>query len=159
MNPDFRSAVVAWLLADSAIVSAFGSTAAMPKIWGDWAGPTSTGTSPIEPYAVTIVPQDHESYETGTNQGGVDIPPDTSSVIEGMLVIAVFAEGRVAADALAVQVGDALQDAPLEWNNGGLMYLRRTSHTYPIITAIGPDGAPISTPSYAQMKFFYEKLS
>jgi hypothetical protein len=159
MNPDFRSAVVAYLLANSAIVQAFGSTAAMPKIWGDWAGPTPSGTSPTLPYAVTLVAEAHESYETGTNQGDTQEQPDTSSVLQGILVIAIFAEGRVAADALAVQVGDVLQDAPLTWTNGGLDYLRRTTNTYPVVTAIGPDGAPVSTPSYAQMKFIYEKLS
>lgn len=232
MNPDLRSACVAYLLAQSSIVSAFTATAATPKFWSDWEGPNNQESylgppqfSQSLPYCVLMIPQATETYETEDENG------NGTSVVEGILIAAVFAAGRTLADELADQVGIALNDAPLvfgpytagagqvttitgsnvvtfsqgqgglagyylvvtgdtsngvylvksgggttwmliepfegeglggaTWGttNQALFYFRRTERTFPVVTAIGPDGSPVSTPSYAQFKFFIEKVN
>ncbi len=145
MNPDLRAAVIAYLLAQAPVVSAFGATAKQPKFWADWCGPG------IDlPYCVFMAPGDSQSYET------VDGLNATNTVIDGQLIGAVFAEGRTEADALSLLVSEALKDAPLTFTNGGLFYFRPTGHSYPVVTAIGPDGSPVSTPSYSQMRYMFE---
>jgi hypothetical protein len=39
------------------------------------------------------------------------------------------------------------------------MYFRRTTHIYPVVTTVGPEGVPVSTSSYVQIKFICEEFS
>ncbi len=124
---DIIAASIAYLRVQPAIVSAFSDspTGGQFKFTSDLE-PRSTDP----PYAVFYEPQEVESFDT--TDGG-----DPSSLIEGVYRIDVFATKKLVARQLSENLADALNDAPLVFTNGVLIYLRRVQRQYPTLEVPG----------------------
>lgn len=130
---DIISASIAYLRALPSIVAAFGDAPAnkINKFTSDDA-PRETGY----PYAVFYEPEEVESFET---TDGTAI----SSLIAGVYRIEVFSNRKITARRLSETIADRLNDAPLVFTNGVLIYLRRSVRQYPTleVPGTGPDVA------------------
>lgn len=88
-----------------------------------------------------------ESPDYMTDASGVDY------IDSGSFQASVFAEGRVAARDIGRQVESALNDAPLTFDDGTLMVLRREWRN----VEMDPDRDPAGKPLWAcQVQFAYE---
>ena len=86
------------------------------------------GASATLPYAVLAEPDEDDEYSSTSGD----------SIATGHLEIHCYAATKVASKALGVAVAKQLNDAPLVFSNGLLMYLRQSSRT----NDIDPDPAP-----------------
>jgi hypothetical protein len=108
---DLVAACIAWLRSynSGSVASAFGDT-----------GPTGNSkfqsddpTNQDPPYLFFLEPESQESYE---NTG--------DSIEQGILAVHIFAGNLRQAKSLSKQVIDALNDVPLAFSSGTLLYLR-----------------------------------
>lgn len=133
LPPDLMAAVVAWLRLDQAVVAALGETATSPRIFADL---EARGTA--APWVSFSEPDEDESYET------VDPTGRPSSVTAGLFHAEITGPGgsggKLAIRQLAELIGDTIEDAPLTFADGTLIYLRRTGRKFPIFREPGTGG-------------------
>jgi hypothetical protein len=123
---DIIAASILQLRNTPTIVSAFGDGGyPAPKFFSDI---TPRDIDP--PYLVFYEPQEVETFETTDGS-------TPSSLVEGVYRIDVFATGKLAARQLSEYVADCLNDAPLYFQNGVLIYLRRVQRQYPTLEVPG----------------------
>jgi hypothetical protein len=131
--PDLVAACIAWLRLHPAIVAAFGDTAAAQKFGSDL---HQRDTDP--PYLSFMEPDEDEGYET------VDASGLPSSLCTGTLALEVCggggSRGKLYVRQLAELVVKALNDAPLTFQDGNLVYLRRNRRKFPVFKEPGPQG-------------------
>lgn len=111
--PDMPSAMIAWLRATPAVVAAFGEDAsahATTKFWAD-----VTPSKVDLPWATYEETGSEFMYMTG------DPPP---SIETGQLRFIVVTEAKKEARDLGRLLAETLNDAPLVFDDGLLMYLR-----------------------------------
>lgn len=128
---DLIAACIAWLRSKPEITAAFGdapTSASTTKFVSDLELPTSK-----MPYAIFSEPMEHETYETPDQTGRF------SSLVTGYFVITVLWTEKQTSRKLADLVAASLQDAPLVFTDGVLMYLRRSERRSPIVTTPGAD--------------------
>lgn len=102
-----------------------------------------TGLAPpgvVLPYAELAEPEEDDSYWTTDGDG----------LAEGHLEIACFAATKKAARAIGDRVAGALEDAPLRFAAGILVYLRQSGRT----AALDPDPAPGGGDCWAEIRQF-----
>ena len=123
---DIIEASIDWLRQSDSIVAEFGDDkGTVDKFVSDAEPPR------IEPpYAVFYEPEEVEGFET-TNGTAM------SSLIVGVYRIEVFSTGKKHTRILSENLADRLNDAPLLFTNGTLIYLRRTQRRYPTIEVPG----------------------
>ncbi len=149
MNPDLMAAAVAYLRSIPEVVKIFGDAPPeAPKFWSDYAG--VSGSEDKLPYLVLTELASQESYETITDD---DI---AGEVADGIMQFDTFAEGKTEARQLSTLVADTLRDAPLEFDGGGLIYFRPVARSYPVVTAVGPQGAATAFKRTIQFRFLVE---
>lgn len=132
---DLIAACIAWLYATPDVANAFGGAAdatGRRKFFSDYALPK---TSP--PYAVFNEPVEVENYETPDDSGL------RSSVAHGVFELEVFATEKLVARQLADMIARSLNDAPLVFTDGILLYLRRSERRYPTLRSPG-DGENVT---------------
>lgn len=132
---DLIAACIARLRRDARIVAEFGDAggAANPrKFVSDVATPD---TAP--PYVVFDEPMEVEDYET------LDDSHRYSSLVRGSFNASIFDAGKLSARRRADMVAASLQDAPLVFVDGLLIYLRRSERRFPTVTVpgVGSDAA------------------
>lgn len=143
---DIIAASILWLRNTPSIVAATGDGGyAASKFFSDIA---PRDISP--PYLVFYEPQEVEGFETtdGTTQ---------SSLIEGVYRIDVFATGKLAARQLSEYVADALNDAPLYFQNGTLVYLRRVQRQYPTLEVPGTGTNVVAFKRMVEFEYKFER--
>ena len=123
---DIIAASIDWLRQSAAIVSCFGDVKGTADKFASDAEPP--GIDP--PYAVFHEPEEVESFET-TN--GIAV----SSLVDGVYRVEVFGTGKLLTRRLSEAVADRLNDAPLLFTNGDLIYLRRSARKYPTLEVPG----------------------
>jgi hypothetical protein len=126
---DLIAACIAWLRDDPRIVAEFGDDADSAtglKFVSDVEPPGAN-----EPYVVFDEPMEVESYESR------DQSNRRSSLVQGVFHLTVFDSEKLAVRKKADMVAASLQDAPLAFVDGVLVYLRRTERRFPIVTAPG----------------------
>jgi hypothetical protein len=127
---DLIAACIAHLRSDPAIVAAFGDAkgvAGKDKFVSDVELPKTD-----LPYAIFDEPDESEDYETQ------DQTNRYSSTIRGVFHLTVLADEKLAARRLGDMAAASLNDAPLVFQDGVLMYLRRSERRFPIVAATGP---------------------
>jgi hypothetical protein len=127
---DLIAACIAHLRSDPAIVAAFGDAkgvAGKDKFVSDVELPKTD-----LPYAIFDEPQEIEDYETQ------DQTNRYSSTIRGVFHLTVLADEKLAARRLGDMAAASLNDAPLVFQDGVLMYLRRSERRFPVVAATGP---------------------
>jgi hypothetical protein len=130
LPPDLIAACIAWLRLQAPIVAAFGDAVGSEKFGSDIA---AGGTQP--PYLEFNEPEEDEGYETEDQTG---LP---SSLAEGVFyaeLVGSQAMGKLGTRQLAEQVVAVLNDAPLTFLDGVLVYLRRSKRRYPTFKSYGP---------------------
>lgn len=85
------------------------------------------------PYICFSEPEETEGYETPDSVGG-----SGSSMATGVFVLEVYHETKIAARQLADLLADYINDAPLEFLDGVLVYLRRSTRRYPTLRVLAP---------------------
>jgi hypothetical protein len=128
--PDLIAACIAWLRLNAPIVAAFGDAAATEKFGSDI---EARGTAP--PYLVFYEPEEDEGYETADYTGSPSSLADGTFFVE---VVGPQTLGKLGTRQLAEQVVASLNDAPLTFLDGVLVYLRRSGRKYPTFRASGP---------------------
>lgn len=139
-HPDLPAAMIAWLRASPGVAAAFAENAAVPattKFWADAARPGVT-----LPWAV---------YE----ELGADLQPMTAArgavctIETGVVRFTIAAAGKKAARDLGRLIATTLDDAPLLFTDGRLMYLRAGSTRFQ-----HADAAPACPAPYARIVDF-----
>ena len=123
----WSSALIAWIRLQPALVAAFGDSTTTPKFSSDLA-PTKTAP----PWLEFFEPEEDESYESEDYTG---LP---SSLCDGTLGCELVGTGKLQVRLLAEQVAAVVNDAPLTFADGVLVYLRRTARKYPTFREAGP---------------------
>ncbi len=133
--PDLLAASVNYLRATPVVAVAFGDTSVVSKFWTDYAAWNSQTLEPSYPYLIFQEPQESETYESQSESedGG-------SSLSDGFVDFDVLAPSKTSCRELADLVAKTLNDAPLVFDDGGLVYFRHMSKTFPLQTTIGIDG-------------------
>jgi hypothetical protein len=148
--PDILAASVAFLRANSLTSVAFGDSASTSKFWTDYAGLNAQTFQPDYPYLVFQEPQESETYES---QSETD---DGSSLSDGIVDFDVMAPSKTTCRQLSILVAKVLNDAPLIFNDGGLVYFRHMSKTFPKMTEIGIDGQATVFKRTVRFRFLIE---
>ncbi len=150
MAPDILAASVVFLRANGVISTAFGDGSTTSKFWTDYAALTASTFQPDYPYLVFQEPQESETYES---QSQTD---NGSSLSDGIVDFDVMAPSKTSCRQLAILVAKALNDAPLEFEDGGLVYFRHVSKTFPLLTSIGIDGQATVYKRTTRFRFLIE---
>lgn len=146
---DLVAAAIAWLRLNPTIVAALGD-AVTPKFASD-AEPRNQ--SP--PYLVFYEPDEDEGYESIDS-----VRNQASSVCEGRLgmeLVCPAATGKLGTRQLAETITAALNDAPLTFADGVLIYLRRTQRHFPTIRETGPGANTVVWKRVIEFKYFIER--
>ena len=143
--PDLIAACIAWLRQQPQIVSAFGDSATTPKFVSDIL-PRSLGP----PYLVFYEPHEDEEYETIDARG-------PSTIAEGVFHVDLVGTGKFAVRQLAEQVAAALNDAPLTFLDGVLVYLRRSVRHYPTFRTAGPSANVVEFKRILEFEYKIER--
>ncbi|MDR3582572.1 MAG: hypothetical protein P4L67_04835 [Candidatus Pacebacteria bacterium] len=146
---DLIAACIAWLRTKPAIVAAFGDVKGAPtgeKFVSDVELPK---TDP--PYVVFSEPREFEDYESRSSRGA------HGSIINGVFLIEVVATEKLLARQMADAVAASLQDAPLVFSDGVLLYLRRTERQFPKFKATGPGGNVTLYKRIIEFEYFIER--
>ena len=146
LPPDLVAAIIAWLRQQQAIVAAFGDSATTPKFGSDL---VSTKTAP--PYLTFFEPDEDESYESADFTG---LP---SSLTDGTLGCDLVGTGKLQVRQLAEQVAAVVNDAPLTFQDGVLVYLRRTTRKFPTFTETGPGTNVLIYKRYMEFDYKIER--
>lgn len=113
--PDLPAAMIGWLRSQPTIVAAFGEDTSAPATTKFWADAARQGVA--LPWAV--YEEVDGELAAMTAAGGV-----TCRIETGLVRFVVVAEGKRAARDLGRMVMKGLDDAPLVFDDGRLMYLR-----------------------------------
>ncbi len=148
--PDIISAAVGYLHGTPAVAVPFGDTSVVSKFWTDYAAWNSQTLEPSYPYLIFQEPQEAETYESESETS------DSSSVSDGIVDFDVLAPSKTSARLLATLVAQTLNDAPLEFDDGGLIYFRHVSKTFPLQTTIGIDGQATVFKRTTRFRFLIE---
>lgn len=127
---DLLEALAAYLDAQDALVSAFAGSASSPKFWAD--------VAPLGIQLPLLVFAEHaepERYESPDGSGTVGV------VEEGEVELAVYAATKAQARQLRRALVAALDDAPLRFATGTLLYLRARRRQGALGPVPGPDGS------------------
>jgi hypothetical protein len=127
---DLIAACIAWLRSKPEVVAMFGdvaSSSTLLKFTSD-VEPPRTGM----PYAVFNEPEEVEHYETEDGSRRL------SSTVYGAFQINVYAREKLLVRQYADSIGEALNDAPLVFTDGVLVYLRRSERLFKSMTTPGP---------------------
>lgn len=127
---NLTDAILQHLAVDSAVM-----TAVPGGFWGDEAPPEE-----VFPYLVFVEPDAAREYQTGTTDG---VPCDDRITLQ----LTVYATGRAAAVDAAKVVRVSLNDAPLTFDDGTLLYLRATN----LVVSKDPDKATNGSDVWAAM--------
>ena len=121
------AACIDWIRRSATLVAILGDSVTTEKIFSD------VGERNVTlPYLCFSEPEEVEGYETpGPNDHG-------SSLAEGMFVLEVYNVTKISARTLAEQIARRLNDAPLVFDDGELVYLRRIDRKYPTQTTLAP---------------------
>jgi hypothetical protein len=144
--PDLVAAVIAWIRQQPALVSAFGDSPTTQKFGSDLAAP-KTGY----PYLNFFEPDEDESYETADQTGLV------SSVADGTLALEIVASGKLQVRQLSEQVAAVINNAPLTFADGNLIYLYRTTRKFPTVTGTGPGTNVVVFKRYLEFDYKIER--
>jgi len=128
--PDLVAACIAWLRLQPAIVAAMGEVLGAEKFFSDVAA-----RSVAPPYLAFFEPDEVEGYET------VDYTGLNSTLTDGTLAFELVgsqALGKLGTRQLAEAIVAVLNDAPLTFIDGTLVYLRRSERRYPTFRESGP---------------------
>ncbi len=150
LAPDILAASVAFLRANSVIATAFGDGVLASKFWTDYAALNAQTFQPDYPYLVFQEPQESETYESESETD------DGSSLSDGIVDFDVLAPSKTSCRQLAILAAKALNDAPLEFQDGGLVYFRHISKTFPLMTSIGIDGQATVFKRTTRFRFLIE---
>lgn len=126
---DLIAACIAWLRTKPEIVAAFGDDATSStslKFTSDIEPPKTDA-----PYAVFNEPEEFDGYET------IDHTGRPSSLAEGYFQLSVYATEKLLVRKLADMVAASIDDAPLVFTDGVLVYLRRSERKFPTFTSPG----------------------
>lgn len=126
---DLIAACIAWLRRDAAIVAAFGDVKGSKRNQKFVSDVELPKTDP--PYAVFDEPTEFENYES-PGQDGL-----SSSVARGMFNLTVYTTEKLVARQYADMLAASLNDAPLQFTDGILLYLRRSERRWPTLTSPG----------------------
>lgn len=126
---DLIAACIAWLRNDAAIVAAFGDVKGSHRNQKFVSDIELVKTSP--PYAVFDEPTEIENYET-PDQDGL-----SSSVANGLFKLTVYTNEKLVARQYAEMLAASLNDAPLKFTDGILLYLRRSERRWPTLISPG----------------------
>jgi hypothetical protein len=146
LPPDLVAACIAWLRQQPAIVTAFSDSATTPKFGSDI---SPRDTNP--PWLDFFEPDEEEGYES------VDYTGQPSSLCDGTLGIELVGTGKLAVRLLADQVAAVLNDAPLVFQDGVLVYLRRTKRKYPSFREAGPGTNVVLYKRYLEFDYKIER--
>ena len=149
MPPDLVAAVIAWIRQQPAMVTAFGDSVSTPKFGSDISAP---GTK--VPYLNFFEPEEDESYETADQLTGL-----VSSVADGMLAMELVGTGKLQVRQLAEQIAAIVNNAPLTFSDGNLLYLYRTERRYPSYKVQGPGSNVVAFKRYLEFKYQIERWS
>lgn len=126
---DLIAACIAWLRKDERIVAEFGDVKGSERSRKFVSDVELPGTNP--PYAVFDEPMEIESYESADQSGRY------SSLVQGSFNLSIFDVEKLAVRRKADMVAASLQDAPLLFTDGVLIYLRRSERRFPTVTTNG----------------------
>ena len=143
---DLVAAAIAWLRLQPSIVAAFGDSTMTPKFGSDLA---LTKTAP--PYLEFSEPDEDESYESADYTG------QPSSLTDGVLGLDLVGTGKLQVRLLAEQIAAELNDAPLTFTDGVLVYLRRTTRKYPTFRETGPGTNVVIFKRYLEFDYKIER--
>lgn len=132
-NPDLESAIIAALAASSSLSTAFGHSTGTPKYFADLA--EADTDLPCLVYTDGEEDAEYESEDLAD-----DLTPYTDA---GEITIAIYAAGEAEALDLGDQVQAVLFDAPLIFDDGTLLYIRRTHRSSDIDPDKGPNGEDV----------------
>jgi hypothetical protein len=127
--PDLVAACIAWLRLSPTIVAAMGETATVEKFFSDY---TTRSTAP--PYLAFYEPEETEGYES------LDTTGLTSALTDGLLAFELVAPqslGKLGTRQLAEAIVSRLNDAPLTFADGTLVYFRRSERRFPTFREAG----------------------
>jgi hypothetical protein len=131
MNPDLIAAIVAWLRANSAVVSALGENQSLPnmtKIWSD-----RPEGQPDLPYLVILEPD----AESRTHQS-IDWSGTIFAMCRSHVRMHFATSGKTQARSLMKLIASSLDDAPLSFSDGTLLYLRSEDSYAPNYNELPP---------------------
>ncbi len=148
--PDILSAAVGYLHGNPTVAIAFGDTSTVSKFWTDYAAWNSQTLEPSYPYLIFQEPQESETYESESETS------DSSYTSDGIVDFDVLAPSKTSARQLADLVAKTLNDAPLVFDDGGLIYFRHVSKTFPLQTTIGIDGQATVFKRTTRFRFLIE---
>jgi hypothetical protein len=143
---DLVAAAIIWLRQQPAIVSAFGDSATTPKFGSDISLPKTS-----LPYLNFSEPDEDESYESADYTG------QPSSLSDGVLGIDLVGTSKLQVRLLAEQVSAVLNDAPLTFADGVLVYLRRMTRKFPTFRETGPGTNVVIFKRYLEFDFKIER--
>ncbi len=135
---------------NTVVATAFGDTSVVSKFWTDYAAWNSQTLEPSYPYLIFQEPQESETYESESET------IDSSSLSDGIVDFDVLAPSKTSARQLADLVAKTLNDAPLVFDDGGLIYFRHVSKTFPLQTTIGIDGQATVFKRTTRFRFLIE---
>lgn len=147
---DLIAASIAHLRSDSGVVAAFGDAPESidrRKFVSDVELPK---TDP--PYVVFTEPIEAETYETADGSGR------NGSTVYGVFVIEVVSTEKLDARTKADAVAARLQDAPLEFVDGTLLYLRRSERRFPTFRSAGPRGDVVIYKRIIEFRYIIERF-
>jgi hypothetical protein len=153
--PDLVAACIAWLRLQPAIVAAMGESAAIgatPAIIKFYSDIASRSIEP--PYLGFFEPTEEESYESADGTGL------TSTLTEGLLAFELVgsqAMGKLGTRQLAEQISAALNDAPLTFQDGVLVYLRRSMRRFPTFRESGPGSSVVVWKRVCEFDYHIER--
>ncbi len=148
--PDILSAAVGYLHGNTVVATAFGDTSVVSKFWTDYAAWNSQTLEPSYPYLIFQEPQESDTYESESETS------HSSSVSDGIVDFDVLAPSKTSVRQLADLVAQTLNDAPLVFDDGGLIYFRHVSKTFPLQTTIGVDGQATVFKRRTRFRFLIE---
>jgi hypothetical protein len=134
--PDLVAACIAWLRLQPAIVAAMGevpATATTPAVEKFFSDIAARSVNP--PYLGFFEPDEVEGYETEDYTGLNSTLTDGTLAFE---LVGSQALGKLGTRQLAEAIVAVLNDAPLTFLDGVLVYLRRSERRYPTFRESGP---------------------
>jgi hypothetical protein len=104
------------------------------------------------PYAVFDEPMEVEHYESRDGSGRI------SSLVEGVFHMTVYDSEKLTTRQRADMIAASLQDAPLVFVDGGLVYLRRSERRFPVVVASGPGSEVAAFKRVVEFTYMIERF-
>jgi hypothetical protein len=148
---DLIAACIAWLRTKPHVVAEFGDVKGTPtgeKFVSDVALPKTD-----LPYAIFSEPEEVEEFESPDQDERI------SSRVHGVFQIHVHDREKLLARQKADNVAEALNDAPLVFTDGVLMYLRRSTRRYPTYQSVGPGANVAAYVRVVEFNYMIERFN